>query len=475
VVSPPPLRVLRVFAVTILRGAGVLQKVLIANRGEIALRVLRACRDMGIAAVVAYSEADRESLPVLLADEAVCIGPAPAAQSYLNRTAIIEAARLTGCDAIHPGYGFLSENAYMAEICEQVGLIFIGPRAETIERMGDKAMARDTMRRAGLPILPGVEEPLTSDADLLRAARRIGFPVMLKAAAGGGGRGMRIVRSDGELARILPIARSEAEASFGNGTMYVEKYLENPRHVEVQVMGDGEGKVAVLGERDCSMQRRHQKLVEESPAPNLSSKQRQQLHDLALRGTHALRYRGAGTLEFLMAEDGRLYFMEMNTRIQVEHPVTEVTAEVDLVAWQLRVAAREPLTLPERPRTMNRHAIECRITAEDPDAGFAPSLGTVTHYIPPGGPGVRVDSHLYSGYRVPPYYDSLLGKIIVWSETRDGALDRMARALEETVIEGIATTVPFHLRLLRDARFRRGQVHTRFVENLLGATEASAD
>jgi len=451
----------------------VLQKVLIANRGEIALRVLRACRDMGIAAVVAYSEADRESLPVLLADEAVCIGPAPAAQSYLNRTAIIEAARLTGCDAIHPGYGFLAENAYMAEICEQVGIIFIGPRAETIERMGDKAAARETMRRAGVPILSGVDEPMASDSDLLRAARRIGFPVMLKAAAGGGGRGMRVARTESELARVLPIARAEAESSFGNSTMYVEKYLENPRHIEVQVMGDGEGKIAVLGERDCSMQRRHQKLVEESPAPNLSARQRQQLFDFALKGTHALRYRGAGTLEFLMSEDGRLYFMEMNTRIQVEHPVTEVTANVDLVAWQLRIAAREPLTLPERPRTMNVHAIECRITAEDPDANFAPSLGTVTQYVPPGGPGVRVDSHLYPGYRVPPYYDSLLGKIIVWGETRDEALDRMARALEETVIEGIATTVPFHLRLLRDARFRKGQVHTRFVENLLNSGDTA--
>jgi len=446
----------------------VLRKVLIANRGEIALRVLRACRDMGVAAVVAYSEADRESLPVLLADEAVCIGPAPAAQSYLNRTAIIEAARLTGCDAIHPGYGFLSENVYMAEICEQVGIIFIGPRSETVARMGDKAVARETMRKAGLPILPGAEEPLTSDGELMRVARHIGFPVMLKAAGGGGGRGMRVVRSDGELARILPVARAEAESAFANGAMYVEKFLENPRHVEVQVLGDGEGKVAVLGERDCSMQRRHQKLVEESPAPGLSPRQRQQLYDLALKGTHVLKYRGAGTLEFLLAADGKFYFMEMNTRIQVEHPVTEMTAGVDLVAWQLRIAAHEPLTLPDRPRTISGHAIECRITAEDPDANFAPSIGTITQYVPSGGPNVRVDSHLYSGYRVPPFYDSLLGKVIVWGETREEALDRMARALEETTIEGVKTSIPFHLRLLRDARFRRGEVHTRFVEQLLG-------
>ena len=445
-----------------------LRKVLIANRGEIALRVLRACRDLGVAAVVAYSEADRESLPVLLADEAVCIGPAPAAQSYLNRTAIIEAARLTGCDAIHPGYGFLSENVYMAEICEQVGLIFIGPRSETVAQMGDKAVARETMRKAGLPILPGAEEPLTSDGELMQVARRIGFPVMLKAAGGGGGRGMRVARSDGELARILPVARAEAESAFANGAMYVEKFLENPRHVEVQVLGDGEGKVAVLGERDCSMQRRHQKLVEESPAPGLSPKQRQQLYDIALKGTHALRYRGAGTLEFLLGADGKFYFMEMNTRIQVEHPVTEMTAGVDLVAWQLRIAAREPLTLPDRPRSISGHAIECRVTAEDPDANFAPSIGTVTQYIPPGGPNVRMDSHLYSGYRVPPFYDSLLGKVIVWGETREEALDRMARALEETIVEGVKTSIPFHLRLLRDARFRRGEVHTRFVEQFLG-------
>ncbi len=444
-----------------------LQKVLIANRGEIALRILRACRDMGLPAVVAYSEADRESLPVQLADEAVCIGPGPAAQSYLSRPRIVTAAQLTGCDAIHPGYGFLAENAYMAEMCEELGITFIGPRSETIRRMGDKAVARETMRRAGLPILPGLETPSANDGDLLRAARRIGFPVMLKAAAGGGGRGMRVVRSDNELERVAPLARAEAEASFGNGEMYVERYLDAPRHIEVQVLGDGEGKVALLGERDCSLQRRHQKLLEESPAPGLSARQRQSLWDMALKGTKDLKYRGAGTLEFLMDSEGRFYFMEMNTRIQVEHPVSEMVTGLDLVAWQLRIAAGEPLTLPERPRTMHGHAIECRITAEDPDRGFAPSVGTITEYIPSGGPGVRVDSHLYTGYRVPPFYDSLLGKVIVWGETRDEALDRMRRALEETVISGIATSVPFHLRILRDARFRAGDVHTRFVEQLL--------
>ena len=298
-----------------------LQKVLIANRGEIALRILRACRDLGLPAVVAYSEADRDSLPVQLADEAVCIGPGPAAQSYLRRPAIITAAQLTGCDAIHPGYGFLAENAYMAQMCEELGITFIGPRAETIERMGDKAMARETMRRAGLPILPGLETPASNDGELLRAARRIGFPVMLKAAAGGGGRGMRVVRSEAELERVLPLARAEAEAAFSSGEMYVERFLESPRHIEVQILGDGEGKVALLGERDCSLQRRHQKLLEESPAPGLSSKQRQTLWDLAHKGTREIKYRGAGTLEFLMDGDGRFYFMEMNTRIQVEHPV----------------------------------------------------------------------------------------------------------------------------------------------------------
>lgn len=450
-----------------------LNKVLIANRGEIALRILRACRDLGVPAVVAYSEADRDSLPVQLADEAVCIGPGPAAQSYLRRPAIVTAAQLTGCDAIHPGYGFLAENAYMAEMCEELGITFVGPRAETIARMGDKAAARETMRRAGLPILPGLETPASNDDDLLRAARRIGFPVMLKAAAGGGGRGMRTVRSEPELERVLRLARAEAEAAFGNGEMYVERFLELPRHVEVQVLGDGEGKVALLGERDCSLQRRHQKVLEESPAPGLSAKQRQSLWDMALKGTKDLKYRGAGTLEFLMDNEGRFYFMEMNTRIQVEHPVSEMVTGVDLVAWQLHIAAGEPLTLPERPRTMNGHAIECRITAEDPDRAFAPSLGTISEYIPPGGPGVRVDSHLYGGYRVPPFYDSLMGKVIVWSETREEALDRMRRALEETVISGIATTVPLHLRILRDARFRRGEVHTRFLEQLLSGGDGS--
>ncbi len=449
-----------------------LHKVLIANRGEIALRVLRACRDMGIPAVVAYSEADRDSLPVRLADEAVCIGPGPAPQSYLRRPAIFEAAKLTGCDAIHPGYGFLSENAYMAAMCEEFGITFIGPRAETIERMGDKAAARETMRKAGLAILPGLETPATNDQELVRAAKRVGFPVMLKAAAGGGGRGMRIVRSEAELERVLPLARAEAEAAFGNGEMYLERFLESPRHIEMQVMGDGEGRVALLGERDCSLQRRHQKLIEESPAPGLSAKQRQSLWDMALKGTREIKYRGAGTLEFLMDGDGHFYFMEMNTRIQVEHPVSELVTGVDLVAWQLRIAAGEPLTLPERPRTMRGHAIECRITAEDPDRGFAPSLGTIEEYIPPGGPGVRVDSHLYAGYRVPPFYDSLLGKIITWGETRDEALDRMRRALEETVITGVATTIPFHLRMLRDGRFRRGEMHTRLVEHVLSGEGA---
>jgi acetyl-CoA carboxylase biotin carboxylase subunit len=447
------------------------QKVLIANRGEIALRVLRACRDLGIPAVVAYSQADRESLAVQLADEAVCIGPGPAGQSYLKRAAVMEAARLTGCDAIHPGYGFLSENVYMAQMCEEAGITFIGPRAETIERMGDKAQARETMRRAGVPILPGLETPAANDGDLVRATKRIGFPVMLKAVAGGGGRGMRIVRSETELERVLPLARAEAEAAFGNGEMYVERFLESPRHIEVQVMGDGEGKIAILGERDCSLQRRHQKLVEESPAPGLSDRQRHTLWDIALKGTQQIKYRGAGTLEFLMDGDGRFYFMEMNTRIQVEHPVTEMVTATDLVAWQLHIAAGKPLTLPERPRTIAGHAIECRITAEDPDRGFAPSLGTIAQYVPPGGPGVRMDSHLYAGYRVPPFYDSLLGKAIVWAETREAALDRMRRALEETVITGVATSIPFHLRILRDGRFRRGEVHTRLVEQIMGVAD----
>ncbi len=444
-----------------------LKKVLIANRGEIALRVLRACRDLHIPAVVAYSEADRDSLPVRLADEAVCIGPPPSGRSYNNIPAIISAARITGADAIHPGYGFLAENAYLADVCGHVGLTFIGPSSEAIARMGDKALARALMKDAGLPLLPGSEEPLGNPRTAQGIARRIGYPVILKAAAGGGGRGMRVVRSDRELAAALPIAQAEAQAAFGNGEVYLEKYLEQPRHVEVQIIADGRGHVVAVGERECSLQRRHQKILEEAPAPNLSSGTRQSLFKAAVRGARAIDYSSVGTFEFLLARDGHFYFMEMNTRIQVEHPVTEVTTGIDLVRWQLRLAGGERLTLQAKEIVTRGHAIECRINAEDPDRGFEPSAGAVTDYVAPGGPGVRIDSHLFPGYVAPPYYDSLLAKLIVWGQDRAEAIGRAERALQEFVIGGIKTTVPFHRGVLRDAQFRRGEVGTDFIPRYL--------
>jgi acetyl-CoA carboxylase biotin carboxylase subunit len=443
------------------------RKILIANRGEIALRVLRACRDLGVPAVVAYSDVDRDSLPVRLADEAVCIGPAQAARSYNNIPAVISAALVTGCDAIHPGYGFLAENAYLADICKQVGITFIGPRPEVIERMGNKAEARAAMKAAGVPLLPGTEGVISSAAEASRVARQIGYPVVIKAVAGGGGRGMRVARSDAELARSLSVAQAEAEAAFGNGDVYIERYLEKPRHVEVQVIGDNHGNVVAIGERDCSLQRRHQKVVEEAPAPNLPRKVRDNLLKVAARGAKSAGYTSAGTLEFLLDSDGRFYFMEMNTRIQVEHPITEETAKIDLVAWQIRVAAGERFPFRESDLAPQGHAIECRITAEDAMNDFQPSVGTVSTYVAPGGPGVRVDSHLFSGYTIPPTYDSLLGKIITWGKDRDEAIDRMKRALHETVITGVSQTVPFHRAIMADLEFRKGDVHTGFIPQFM--------
>ncbi|HEV2129064.1 MAG TPA: acetyl-CoA carboxylase biotin carboxylase subunit [Thermomicrobiales bacterium] len=439
------------------------QKILIANRGEIALRVLRACRDLGVPAVVAYSEVDRDSLPVRLADEAVCIGPAPAPRSYNNIPAVISAALVTGCDAIHPGYGFLAENAYLADICRQVGLTFIGPQAEVIERMGNKAEARRVMKKAGIPLLPGTEGVIRNHAEGRKIAKDIGFPVVIKAVAGGGGRGMRVVRSEAEVARGISMAQSEAEAAFGNGDVYIERFLERPRHVEVQVIADHHGKVLAVGERDCSLQRRHQKVVEEAPAPNLPKKVRDNLLKAATRGADAAGYTSAGTLEFLLDQQGRFYFMEMNTRIQVEHPITEETAGIDLVAWQIRVAAGEKLPFRESDFEPRGHSIECRITAEDAMNDFQPSVGTVRTYVAPGGPGVRVDSHLFGGYTIPPNYDSLLGKIITWGKDRDEAINRMQRALHETVITGVQHTVPFHRAIIGDPEFRAGDVHTGFI------------
>ena len=444
------------------------RKVLIANRGEIALRILRACRDLSLPAVVAYSDVDRDSLAVRLADEAVCIGPAAVARSYNNIPAIISAALVTGCDALHPGYGFLAENSYLAEICQQVGVTFIGPRPEVIERMGNKAEARHLMRDAGVPLVPGTEGTIEHLGDARQAARRIGYPVVIKAVAGGGGRGMRVARDDGELTRVLPLARAEAEAAFGNGDVYLERYLDRPRHVEVQVLGDHHGHVAAIGERDCSLQRRHQKVIEEAGAPNLPRKVRDALLRTAVRGAKAAHYTNAGTLEFLLDREGRFFFMEMNTRIQVEHPVTEAVTGLDLVAWQIRIAAGQRLMLDDRVTEPSGHAIECRVTAEDAAADFAPGAGTVETYVAPGGPGIRVDSHLYAGYTVPPYYDSLLAKIVTWGRDRSEALARMERALAETVITGIPTTVPFLRQLIGDDAFRQGHVHTGFIAERIG-------
>ncbi|MGI8474928.1 MAG: acetyl-CoA carboxylase biotin carboxylase subunit [Thermomicrobiales bacterium] len=443
------------------------RKILIANRGEIAVRILRACRDLSIPAVVAYSEADRDSLAVRLASEAVCIGPPQTSKSYTNIPAIISAALVTGCDALHPGYGFLAENAYLADICQQVGITFIGPPADVITRMGDKAEARRAMRDAGVPLLPGSDGIVQNLGDARQAARRVGFPVLIKAVAGGGGRGMRVARNDAELTRLLPLAQSEAEAAFANCDVYLERYLDRPRHVEVQVLADNFGHCHAIGERDCSLQRRHQKVLEEAPAPNLNRRVREALLKAAVKGAKAAGYRSAGTLEFLVDRDGHFFFMEMNTRIQVEHPVTEAVTGLDLVTWQIRIAAGETLNLEQRDLEPFGHAIECRIVAEDAARDFAPSIGTVSTYIAPGGPGIRVDSHLYSGYTVPSHYDSLLGKIIAWGRTRDEAIARMDRALTETVISGVVQTAPFHRLILAEESFRRGEVHTGFIAELL--------
>ncbi len=439
------------------------RKILIANRGEIALRILRACHDLGVRAVVAYSDVDRESLPVRLADEAVCIGPAQAARSYNNIPAVVSAALITGCDAIHPGYGFLAENPYLAEVCAQVGVTFIGPRPEVIELMGNKSEARKLMKQAGVPIVPGSDGPIENLGEARQLARQIGYPLLVKAVAGGGGRGMRVVHDEADLVRALPLAQAEAEAAFGNGDVYLERFIDRPRHIEVQSLADNAGTVLAIGERDCSIQRRHQKLVEEAPAPNLSGKTRDALFRAAVKGAKAAGYTNAGTLEFLVDADDNFYFMEMNTRIQVEHPVTEMITGIDLVAWQIRIAAGQRLNLSQRDLEPNGHAIECRITAEDASSGFAPSVGVVETYVAPGGPGVRVDSHLYAGYSVPPYYDSLLGKVIAWGRDRDEAAARMERALTETVIDGLPQTVSFLRGIVSDDEFRAARYDTGFV------------
>ncbi|HWJ24580.1 MAG TPA: acetyl-CoA carboxylase biotin carboxylase subunit [Gemmatimonadaceae bacterium] len=439
------------------------KKVLIANRGEIALRVIRACRELGIQTVAVYSEADRESLHVRFADDDVCIGPAPARESYLRIPRLIAAAEITGADAIHPGYGFLAENAEFAETCAASNIAFIGPTAEQIRVMGDKAAARKQMTSVDVPIVPGTPGPVEDVDEALAFARGIGFPVIIKAAAGGGGKGMRVAKDPDDFARSFQLARSEALSAFGNGDVYVEKYLTRPRHIEFQILGDKFGNVIHLGERDCSVQRRHQKLIEEAPSPAVTPELRLRMGDAAVRGAKSIGYVGAGTIEMLLDEDGSFFFMEMNTRIQVEHPVTEMLTGVDLVKEQIRVAAGERLSVLELP-PLRGHVIECRINAEDPARNFQPSPGRIDVFHPPGGPGVRLDTHVYAGYTVPPYYDSLLAKLICQGRDRAEALTRMHMALETFIIEGVTTTSPFLARVMKNKKFQAGDVDTKFLE-----------
>ncbi|WP_339640570.1 acetyl-CoA carboxylase biotin carboxylase subunit [uncultured Porticoccus sp.] len=443
-----------------------LKKVLIANRGEIALRILRACKELGIKTVAAHSKTDVNLKHVLLADETVCIGPNPSSQSYLNVPAIISAMEITNADAVHPGYGFLAENADFAEQVEKSGFIFIGPTAGVIRMMGDKVAAIDAMRKAGVPTVPGSNGPLTDDEDRSRAVGlEVGYPVIIKAAAGGGGRGMRVVREESELLKAIQVTRSEAKSAFGDETVYMEKFLENPRHVEVQVLSDGQGNAIHLGDRDCSLQRRHQKVLEEAPAPGIPDDARQQVLEACVNACVKIGYRGAGTFEFLY-ENGQFFFIEMNTRVQVEHPVTEMITGVDIVKQQLLIASGEKLSLRQDDIIFRGHSFECRINAEDP-VTFMPSPGKITAYHPPGGNGVRVDSHIYAGYTVPPYYDSLVGKIITYGQTREAALSRMANALDELHIEGIKTNIPLQRDLVCDANFRKGGVNIHYLEKKL--------
>jgi acetyl-CoA carboxylase biotin carboxylase subunit len=439
-------------------------KLLIANRGEIALRILRSCRELGIATVAVYSTVDRNALHVQLADEAVCVGEAPSSRSYLNVPNILAAATSRGADAIHPGYGFLAENADFAEKCLDHGLIFVGPSPASILAMGDKSTAKITMQRVGVPTIPGSEGLLEDPAEAAALADAMGYPVMIKATAGGGGRGMRLVPEAGQLETLFRAAQGEAEAAFGNPGLYMEKFIDRPRHVEVQVLADRHGNVVHLGERDCSIQRRHQKLLEEAPSPGLDPELRRRMGEAAVAAARSINYEGAGTVEFLVDRGGGFYFMEMNTRIQVEHPVTEMVTGIDLIAEQLRIAGGEPISVRQDQIHISGHAIECRINAEDPRHNFRPAPGRITGWLPPGGPGVRIDSHVYTGYEIPPFYDSLIGKLIVWGVDRDHAIRRLRRALSECAVTGIPTTIEFHLALLDRREFQRGEVWTKFVE-----------
>ncbi len=448
------------------------RKILIANRGEIACRIIWTCKEMGIRTVAVHSTADRDSLHVRFADEAVCIGGPTSSQSYLNIPSVIAAAEITDVDAIHPGYGFLAESEYFAEICEACNIKFIGPRPEVIKLMGDKVEARRAMKEAGLPVLPGSAEPLTSEEEAVQIAREVGYPIIIKASAGGGGRGMRIVRTEEELGPAMRTASTEAAAAFKNGDVYIEKFIERPRHIEIQVLADEHGNCIHLGERDCSIQRRHQKLIEEAPSPILSSDLRERMGRAAVEACKRVGYSSAGTIEFLLDEDEKFYFMEMNTRIQVEHPVTEMVTLIDIVRNQIRIATGEPLGFTQEDIEIRGHAIECRINAEDPNT-FTPSPGLITVCNIPGGPGVRVDSAAYAGYYVPPFYDSLIAKLIVHARTRELAIARMRRALEVMVIEGVKTTIPLHQSIMEDAHFRAGEYSTKFMEQFFERRKAA--
>ena len=440
------------------------RKVLIANRGEIAVRIIRACQELGISTVAVFSEADREALHVQLADEAYCIGPTPSKDSYLNMSRIISVALLAKADAIHPGYGFLAENASFAQLCKDCSITFIGPDADAIQKMGDKAVAKATMREAQVPLVPGTEGLIEEISEALKVAAEIGYPVIVKATAGGGGRGMRVAWDDEELTKAIRQAQKEAEAAFGNPGVYLEKYVEEPRHVEIQIVGDQHGNVVFLGERDCSIQRRHQKLVEEAPSPALDQGLREQMGRAAVAAAKAVNYHGAGTVEFLLDKHGQFYFMEMNTRIQVEHPVTEMITGIDLIKEQIRVAAGQPLSFAQEDVKLDGWAIECRINAENPEKNFMPSPGKVQRYLPPGGYGVRIDSAVYPGYDIPPFYDSMVAKLIVWGKDRQEAIARMKRALDEFVIDGVHTTIPFHAKLMEHPDFVSGHFSTNFLE-----------
>lgn len=443
------------------------RRVLVANRGEIAVRIIRACYEMDIETVAVYSEADRDSLHVRLADKAVCIGPAPANRSYLHVPSLIAAAQMSGADAIHPGYGFLSENAYFAEICATSGITFIGPSPRSIQLMGAKATARETMIAAGVPVVPGSEGVVQDLDTALKIAKEIGYPVLIKATAGGGGRGMRVAQGPRDLQQAYQTAQREAEAAFGVSLVYLEKYIEEPRHIEFQIMGDNEGNLVHLGERDCSLQRRNQKILEEAPSTALTPELRREMGEAALKAARTVDYYSAGTVEFLLDKYGRYYFIEMNTRIQVEHPVTEEVTGIDLVQEQIRVASGEPLSFSQDDIKIRGHAIECRINAEDPEQNFRPSPGRIKRYTPPGGFGVRVDSSVYSGYTIPPYYDSLIAKVITWAPDRERAINRMVGALRELEVEGVPTTIPFHQQIMANAFYRRGEVYTNFIKRRL--------